>query len=325
MATYPDDAVVPVTAYSTLTGGINTQVNIQTGVFSYSLPTSVSFEGQVVVSNNTYSNVTSVSSYALSSGGSQITFSTLPTITSTAGYYTFRCVDLPARYRVISTSPTLSVSATRYSSTPTTVGGNSYSTNGSIRTFSLPDAALGTVNDKNFLLVSNAGLVVNTLAYTYPSATLGTNGIDFGTAPSSGAIVEIRATSTARQYTTRLTDMRYKKPSNGYSVQNQFNVSKWSSQVGYEKRRLLSRRAKRSFQLSYGAISGVERQAIENFYYARNGEYETFTFDLTHINQTGTVRVRFNGPIEVQQIISKGTLLTDNFYNVKFNLQEDFN
>jgi hypothetical protein len=86
----------------------------------------------------------------------------------------------------------------------------------------------------------------------------------------------------------------------------------------------MSRRAKRSFQLSYGAISGVERQAIENFYYARNGEYETFTFDLTHINQTGTVRVRFNGPLDIQQIISKGTTATDSFYNVKFNLQEDF-
>jgi hypothetical protein len=323
MAIYPDDAVVPTTAYSTLTGGINASVSITTSLGPYTLPTAVSFAGQVVITNNSTGLLVPVSSYYLTTAaGTTITFNSGSN--PGTGTYTFRCVDLPATYRVISTSPTLSVSAVRYSSSSVTVEGNAYVTNGSTRTFSLPESALGTVNNGNFLLVSNAGLVVNTSAYAYPGTGTNYNTITFGTAPSAGAIVEIRATSTTRQYTTRLTDMRYRKPSNGYTTQNQFNVSKYSTQAGYEKRRLLSRRPKRNFQLSYNVISGVERQAIENFYSARNGEYEAFTFDLTHINQTGTVNCRFNGPIDIQQIISKGSSLTENFYNIKFNLQEDF-
>jgi hypothetical protein len=108
-------------------------------------------------------------------------------------------------------------------------------------------------------------------------------------------------------------------------TQQSFNISKYSSQVGYEKRRLMSRRPKRSYQIAYTNVTGVEKQAIENFYRARNGEYETFTFDLTHINDSGTVRCRFNGPLEIQQVISGGASNpTKNIYNIRLNLQEDF-
>ena len=86
----------------------------------------------------------------------------------------------------------------------------------------------------------------------------------------------------------------------------------------------MSRRPKRGFELTYTNITGVEKQAIEDFYTQRSGEFETFTFDLEHINSSGTVRARFEGPLEVDQVISGGYALTDNFFTVKIKIKEDF-
>jgi len=319
-AIYPNDAIISSTAYSTLVGGSNTFTSTG-GVGPYPLAANVSSTAEVVIVSPT-GNVVPVTNYVLV-GTNQIQF-TAGNAPPNGDVYQLRCVDLPARYRVIVTSPTFIASAVRYSGTSATVGGNTYNTNGSRTVFSLPEPVLGTVNNKDFLLITNNGNVVLTSAYSYPSSGSNYNAVTFTIAPAAGANVEIRAYSTQQQYTTRLSDMRYRKPSNGYSTQNQYNVSKWSSQAGYEKRRLLSRRPKRSYQLAYTNISGVERQAIENFYNARSGEYDTFTFDLTHINQSGTVRCRFNGPIEVQQVFSKSSTIVDNFYNIRFSLQEDF-
>jgi hypothetical protein len=317
-AIYPNDAIVSATAYSNLIGGVNT-FTATGAVGPFPLATIVSSVHEVVVVTPS-GNVVSTSTYDLV-GTNQIQFKAGSA--PTTGTYTLRCIDLPARYRIIDTSPTFGVSSVRYTSTSITVGGNSYNTNGSRTAFSIPEEVLGTVNNKDFLLITNNNAVQPTTAYTYPTGS-NYNLVTFATAPPAANAIEIRAYSTKQQYTTRLTDMRYRKPSNGYATQTQFNVAKWSSQAGYEKRRLLSRRAKRSYQLNYTNISGVERQAIENFYSARSGEFDTFTFDLTHINQSGTVRCRFNGPIEVQQVFSKGNTIVDNFYNIRFNLQEDF-
>ena len=71
-------------------------------------------------------------------------------------------------------------------------------------------------------------------------------------------------------------------------------------------------------------VTGVEKQAIEDFYTQRSGEFETFTFDLAHINSSGTVRARFEGPLEIDQVISGGSALTDNFFTVKVKIKEDF-
>jgi hypothetical protein len=245
-----------------------------------------------------------------------------------------RCIDLPARYRRLKSSPTLAVYHVKYSNTSfTTVGGNSYILNGVRTSFAIPEAALGQAVQSNAIFVTISGIMQDQNNYTYPSGTLGLNGIDFNPAPAlitegddsaSNTVVEIRTFVTESSYTSRFTDMRDRKPNNGFMTTNQFNVSKYSTQVGYEKRRLLSRRQKRSYQLTYTNVSGVEKEAVENFYKSRNGEYETFTFDLTHINDTGTVRTRFNGPLEIQQVISSGTSLTQNFYNIRFSLQEDY-
>ena len=71
-------------------------------------------------------------------------------------------------------------------------------------------------------------------------------------------------------------------------------------------------------------ISGVERTAIENFYNARSGDFESFSFDLSHLNESGTITTRFEGDLQITQVLSAGTSLTENFYTVSFKLQETY-
>lgn len=327
MAIYPDDATVSASAFATVSSG--TAVYTNTGsTTTFSLPVSVGYIAEVFVTLDGV--IQDVASYYLSANKDSITFYVAPNVAELV----IRCIDLPARYRTLRSTPTMAVYSVKYSNTAfTTVNSNSYILNGVRTSFAIPEAALGQGVMANAIFVAVSGILQNQSDYTYPSATLGLNGIDLSEAPAIAAnnasyantIVEIRTFVTEAVYTSRLSDMRDRKPNNGFMVQNQFNVSKYSTQVGYEKRRLMSRRQRRTYQLTYTNVSGVEKEAVENFYRARNGEYETFTFDLTHINDTGTVRTRFNGPLEIQQVISAGTNLTQNFYNIRFNLQEDFN
>ena len=104
----------------------------------------------------------------------------------------------------------------------------------------------------------------------------------------------------------------------------EFDVVQFTSLGGYEKRTLRSRRSKRDFDLTYTNVSGVEKHAIEQFYRSRNGSYETFTFDLTHINELGTIQSRFDGPLDITHVFSdsSNTSLQNNYYTVKFKLKE---
>ena len=325
MAIYPDDATVSASAFATLSSGTKIYNNTTTTTV-FPLPITVSYVGEVFVTID--GTVQDVSSYYLSNNNGSITFYAAPAITEMI----IRCVDLPARFRRLKTSPTLAVYHVTYSNTAfTTVNGNSYIINGVQNSFPLPESAQGQLVNAAAIFVTVSGVLQNQGDYTYPSSTLGLNGVQLSESPnanditsSANTVVEIRTFLTESSYISRFTDMRDRKPNNGFMTQNQFNVSKYATQVGYEKRRLMSRRQKRSYQLTYTNVSGVEKEAVENFYRARSGEYENFTFDLTHINDTGTVRARFNGPLEVQQVISSGTSPTQNFYNIRFSLQEDF-
>ena len=116
--------------------------------------------------------------------------------------------------------------------------------------------------------------------------------------------------------------MADRKPDRGITSKRKYDVTTFTSQAGYEKRRLKSRRSKREYDLQYSNITGIEKTAIENFYNARSGEFESFIFDLSHINEAGTITVRFDKELHITQILSVGTALTDNFYDVKFNLKE---
>tara|TARA_Y100000592_G_scaffold14159_1_gene20092 strand:- start:35173 stop:36789 length:1617 start_codon:yes stop_codon:yes gene_type:complete len=120
----------------------------------------------------------------------------------------------------------------------------------------------------------------------------------------------------------RFNSMADRKPDTGFQTQEKFESSIFTSQAGYEKRRLKSRRSKRNYTLTYSNISGIERTAIEEFYRARSGDFESFTFDLSHLNDSGTLNTRFDGPLDIQQVLSSGSSLTENFYTVSFKLQE---
>ena len=136
--------------------------------------------------------------------------------------------------------------------------------------------------------------------------------------------LSVRVYDSTTETIDRFTSMSDCKPDKGIGSTREFGTVKFMSQAGYEKRRLKSRRSKRAYDLTYSTVTGVEKTAIENFYVARSGEFESFSFDLSHINETGTITVRFDGPLTVEQTYSNGNRLIDNFYSVSFKLQEVF-
>jgi hypothetical protein len=124
--------------------------------------------------------------------------------------------------------------------------------------------------------------------------------------------------------TATFTDMRDRKPDRGYGYDRAYDVITFESDAGYEKRRLRSRRPKRLYNLSYTNITGLELEAIESFYDARSGSFESFTLDLEHLNTTGNVTVRFEGPLSVSHNYSSDANALLNFYTINFRLQETF-
>jgi len=140
----------------------------------------------------------------------------------------------------------------------------------------------------------------------------------------AGDSLTIRAFTATVGTQDRFTSMADRRPDKGISSTRAFDVNTFASQAGYEKRRLRSRRSKRTYDLKYSSITGVEKTAIENFYNARSGEFESFSFDLNHINETGTITTRFQGQLSIEQTHSVGPRLIDNFYTVSFSLQEVF-
>lgn len=120
------------------------------------------------------------------------------------------------------------------------------------------------------------------------------------------------------------TSMADHMPDNGYTIERTYNSIVFESEAGYEKRRLRSRRPKRNISLTYTNITGLEKAAIESFYNARSGEYEAFTFDLAHVNDSGTMTVRFDGALQLTHVLSGGANLLNNFYTISFKLKETY-
>lgn len=117
--------------------------------------------------------------------------------------------------------------------------------------------------------------------------------------------------------------MSNRKPDRGYQITQQFNTAVFTSQVGYERRRQISRRPKRQFSLTYTNINGGYKQAIENFFKARGGDFDSFAFDLSYVGQSGTIQVRFDGQLSVSEVQTTNSFTT-NIYTVSFNLIESF-
>jgi hypothetical protein len=114
-----------------------------------------------------------------------------------------------------------------------------------------------------------------------------------------------------------------RRPDRNYQIIKNFENATFVSQIGYEKRRQLSRRSRRSFSFQYTSLPGYYKAALENFYDSRSGDFETFEFDLSYAGQSGTILVRFASSLNVTQVIATDNVLTD-IYNVSFTLQESF-
>jgi hypothetical protein len=124
--------------------------------------------------------------------------------------------------------------------------------------------------------------------------------------------------------TASFSSMADRKPDKGFGSTKTYNTVIFETEAGYEKRRARNRRAKREYALTYTNVTGLERNAIESFYDARSGQTESFTFDLTHLSEPGSITARFDGNLEIRHILSTGDNLLQNFYTVSFKLKETF-
>lgn len=130
------------------------------------------------------------------------------------------------------------------------------------------------------------------------------------------------ATYTENSVTYQLSN---RKPDRGYTEESVFDMIPFESQAGYETRRLRSRRPKRRFTLNYTNLNGYYMNAVRNFYRARYGNFEAFFLNLEYLNQSGLVSVRFDGPLQITNVLDGST--TEKYsqiYNVSFTLQEVF-
>lgn len=118
--------------------------------------------------------------------------------------------------------------------------------------------------------------------------------------------------------------MADRKPDRGYSSDREYNVIIFESESGYERRGLRTRRPKRTYDLTYTNVNGVIKQAIENFYIARSGSFESFAFDLTHVGESGTLYVRFDGALSIKEVKSGSTAIIDDVFTVSFKLVETY-
>jgi hypothetical protein len=130
---------------------------------------------------------------------------------------------------------------------------------------------------------------------------------------------------TDATYTSGITtyDMSNKKPDRGFTIDNTFNTVLFTSQIGYEKRRQISRRSKRSISLNYTNLNGGYKNALEDFFKNRGGDSEAFEFNLSYVGLSGIILVRFNGSLQISETLTSSDPL-NSFYNVRFTLQETF-
>lgn len=113
--------------------------------------------------------------------------------------------------------------------------------------------------------------------------------------------------------------MTDRKPDRGYQISSAPKNTSFTSKIGYEKRKKLSRRFTRTFSISYNNVHSTRKDTIEQFYQERGGDFESFTLDLTHLNLTGTINVKFSGDLQINHVISGNTL---DYFDISFTLIE---
>ena len=210
-------------------------------------------------------------------------------------------------------------SVTKFSSGPLVIGANGAVSGGS---------AASQERFKGKMEYMRLAKVAKLRDATAPGQAFPTTATVIGGAPLGAADIadtlSVRVFDAEVTETDRFNSMADRKPDGGFTTTKKFATSTFTSEAGYEKRRLKSRRPLRSYDLKYTNVSGVERTAIENFYNARSGDFESFSFDLSHLNESGTISARFDGDLSITQVLSSGLSLTENIYSVGFKLKETY-
>ena len=316
-ATYPNDAIFSPNSFSTIssvqyaTPG-STRVAFALGFTAKTIADVLAYSDGVLQDPGTYYMDTSIG------GGlySNVTFYTPPNSTA----LTLKTISLPS-YFYIDKNLVRNLVVEYNNTVIQSVNGNNYLTNGIRTAFSTPTGS--TTTDKNALIVSVSGVTQNQDAFTFPSVTLAYSGVDLPFAPSPSDSVSIRMLDTGSTIYTRKTTMADRRPDKGFSYMSEFSVKRIESISGFERTRLLSRRPKRSWDLSYTNITGVEKEAVQSFYNSRSGSYDSFIFDLDHINEQGSAIVRFDASIDMSHVLSAAAQdLYRNIWTIKFKLKE---
>jgi hypothetical protein len=315
-ATYPTDVIFDVNTFPVLGTITYTNTGLET---NFNMAGTAQERADVLVF--TEGILQETVSYSLANSGATVAFASAPNVSN----LTIKNVSVPANLKKFFETD-VTTRAVSYSNTsPVTINSNTYLINGTRTAWSLPSNLIAS--SKESLIVAISGVQQVDDSYTFPSATLGGVGIDISPALTATDTLHIRMflTGGTEHVNDRCRDLGDRKPDKGYTTDTAINVLNFESQVGYEVRRLISRRKRRTWKLTYTNISGTEKQALQTFYDHRGGEYETFFFDLTHVNETAsTALVRFEGPLKVVHNFSKGTGLNDNFYTIEVTLKETY-
>ena len=313
-ATYPDDATYNTALFSTTSEVTYTDTGpVET---TFVLGQTAETEAEILALAD--STLQSPSVYTLASNLQAITFTTPPNVSN----LTVKTLLVPDRFITRRALPT--ISTVNFNNTsPITIDSNVYLVNGDMTAWAFPfESSVSSTAD--FIATISGAVQHSEGSFTFPSATLANNGIDISPAIDNPDTLELRVFDVSRTILDRSNSMIDRRPDRGYTERRKFDTIKWRSQAGYEKRRQRGRRIERGFRLTYTNISGMERQAIRDFYDARIGEFEAFFLDLDHLNQVGTLTVRFDGELDVQNIFDGSSDELRKFYTVTIKLLEVF-
>ena len=316
MAVYPDDATYNTVDFVPLASPVTYTSTGSETTFPLSAP--VEHKGQVLVIEDGL--LTPTTSYELLSNNHAITFLTAPN----ANVLILRNVNIPRILKKEITTPEITLSE-YFNDSITDINGNSYLIDGSNTSWAFGASASG-IASKDQILVAVDEQVIQSSEFTFPSSTLGNSGIDITPAlDSSIASMSIRvleSPGTAESLISTCRGIIDRKPANGFSTDINIENVTFRSQSGYSKSRLISRRPRRKWTLQYVNVTGIDVDSIEEFYNNRFGMHETFVFDLTHINKSGTTFVKFAQPIRITFKQSLGTDEADVYYDVDVIFEE---
>ena len=185
MATYPDDATAPVSAF----GVVSTVAYTNTGASrtDFNLAATADHRGEVLAIVDGITQKTS--SYDVSNSGATVSFLTAPN----ASDLTLKTISLPQRFRLTRSFP--SVRSVEYSnSSATVINGNSFVINSNTESFALPEG-VNVSSTSDFMVFLN-GVFQDTNSYTYPSIIYGTQGIDIGDNTASKLLLNFQSNLT---------------------------------------------------------------------------------------------------------------------------------